>query len=154
MGTHLTTEAIVISIYGGTAWSNISGKFLIGANNTYKVNTTGGTSSITSVPSHTHSYSAPASHSHGVSSAYGLWHMGGADMRAKSINATTKWTANAHWTIKNDSSSYANMPGALALGGKTDNGNGSQSSTTGSAGNSSVSVLNPYYAVYIWIRTA
>ena len=56
--TTLDTEAKVIAIYGGTKWTKIEGRFLLGASSAYKVNTTGGEAShtltINEMPSHNH----------------------------------------------------------------------------------------------------
>ena len=56
--TTLDTEAKVKAIYGGTKWTKIEGRFLLGASSAYKVNTTGGEAShtltINEMPSHSH----------------------------------------------------------------------------------------------------
>ena len=54
----LDTEAKVKAIYGGTSWTKIEGRFLLGTSLTYAVNSTGGeaTHKLTTseIPSHTH----------------------------------------------------------------------------------------------------
>lgn len=56
--TTLDTEAKVIAIYGGTSWSKIEGRFLLGASSSYAVNSTGGEAThkltISEMPSHNH----------------------------------------------------------------------------------------------------
>ena len=59
--TTLDTEAKVIAIYGGTSWSKIEGRFLLGASSSYAINSTGGeathTLTISEMPSHNHASS-------------------------------------------------------------------------------------------------
>lgn len=45
--TTLNTEAKVIAQYGGTHWTKIEGKFLLGQSSSYGINTTGGAASVT-----------------------------------------------------------------------------------------------------------
>lgn len=56
--TTLDTEAKVIAQYGGTAWTQIEGKFILGASTDYAVESTGGeathTLTINEIPSHSH----------------------------------------------------------------------------------------------------
>ena len=58
--TTLDTEAKVIAIYGGTTWTKIEGRFLLGVSEDYAVNSTGGeathTLTINEMPAHTHNY--------------------------------------------------------------------------------------------------
>lgn len=58
MSTTLNTQAKVIEHYGGTSWSKIEGRFLLGASSAYPVNATGGekehTLTIDEMPSHRH----------------------------------------------------------------------------------------------------
>ena len=60
--TTLDTEAKVKAIYGGTSWSKIEGRFLLGASSSHAVNSTGGSETVTltvqQIPSHTHTYAA------------------------------------------------------------------------------------------------
>mgnify|MGYP007121289589 CR=1 FL=1 len=58
--TTLDTEAKVIAIYGGTSWTKIEGRFLLGTSPSYAVNATGGEA--------THKLTTPEmpSHSHGL----------------------------------------------------------------------------------------
>ena len=56
--TTLDTEAKVIAIYGGTKWTKIEGRFLLGASSSYKINTTGGEAThkltVAEMPAHSH----------------------------------------------------------------------------------------------------
>ena len=59
--TTLDTESKVIAMYGGTAWTQIEGKFILGASTDYTVESTGGEAThvltVNEMPSHTHSLS-------------------------------------------------------------------------------------------------
>lgn len=58
MSTTLNTQAKVIAQYGGTTWTKIEGRFLLGASSGYPVNSTGGekehTLSENEMPNHSH----------------------------------------------------------------------------------------------------
>ena len=58
--TTLDTETKVIEIYGGTSWSKIEGKFLLGQSDSYAINSEGGeathTLAVSEMPKHTHTY--------------------------------------------------------------------------------------------------
>ena len=63
--TTLDTEAKVIAIYGGTSWSKIEGRVLVGegtldSTHSYTINTTGGE------PEHTLIVDEMPSHQHGI----------------------------------------------------------------------------------------
>ena len=53
------------TLYPGTTWTKIEGKFLLGSSSTYSLGTTGGeathTLSVAELPSHSHSYDKPKS---------------------------------------------------------------------------------------------
>ena len=59
--TTLDTEEKVIAIYGGTSWSKIEGRFLLGASSSYAANSTGGEAAhrltINEMPLHNHASS-------------------------------------------------------------------------------------------------
>lgn len=65
--TTLDTEEKVKSIYGGTHWSLIEGRVLLGSSSTHDVNSTGGsetnTLSIDNLPAHAHGLN---NHTHGL----------------------------------------------------------------------------------------
>ena len=78
--TTLDTEAKVIEIYGGTSWSKIEGRFLLGTSSSHAVNSTGGAETVTlnvnQIPSHIHVLSflqtnSGAGAGYGVSTGYG-----------------------------------------------------------------------------------
>lgn len=102
MSTALNTQAKVIEQYGGTTWTKIEGRFLLGASSSYPVNATGGekehTLTINEMPSHhhfddstptknlvvggnrleTHGYSGVgATESQGIQWGKGVWPEGG-----------------------------------------------------------------------------
>lgn len=56
----LDTEAKVKAFYGGTSWSKIEGRFLLGQSSAYAINSTGGeathTLTINEMPAHSHTY--------------------------------------------------------------------------------------------------
>lgn len=58
MSTTLNTQSKVIEQYGGTTWTKIEGRFLLGASSSYPVNAIGGetkhTLSVEEMPNHTH----------------------------------------------------------------------------------------------------
>lgn len=57
--TTLDTEAKVKAFYGGTTWTKIEGRFLLGTSSSHAINTTGGSETVTltinQIPSHSHS---------------------------------------------------------------------------------------------------
>ena len=107
--TTLDTEAKVIAIYGGTSWSKIEGRFLLGQSSSYAINSTGGeathTLTVSEMPSHKHSTTKGAN----INTEYG-----GA-MRAQESDAgTAVWGARsgAFDTLANTGGGAAhnNMP--------------------------------------------
>lgn len=56
--TTFDTEAKVKAFYGGTTWTKIEGKFLLGTSSSHAINTTGGAETVTltlnQIPSHNH----------------------------------------------------------------------------------------------------
>lgn len=135
--TKLDTAAKVKAIYGGTTWTQLKDRVLIGASTTYANGSTGGAKSVTYKPSgtvggHTLTESEIPAHSHAV---YG----------------TAKWlggTATAsHVTME--------KPGTTTEGyysGNTGGGKSHSHSFTGTS--ATIATMPPYRAVYIWERTA
>lgn len=105
--TTLDTEAKVIAIYGGTAWSKIEGRFLLGASSAYKVNSTGGeaahTLTVSEIPSHNHKHTASGQN---CSAGYGL--QSGSVSYAGSV---ALYNDNSHYTeATGGGAAHNNMP--------------------------------------------
>lgn len=153
------------SFIGGT-WERIEGKFIMGASSAYPVGTTGGsathTQTVAEMPSHNHSGSTGSAgshshsawtggaggHSHTVSAAVTQKHevsalgVGGADGSGtygysfSSGTATTSWVGDhTHGVGMNEAGAHTHT---VSIG------------STGSG--QAMSVLNPYHALYIWVR--
>lgn len=153
------------SFIGGT-WERIEGKFIMGASSAYPVGTTGGsathTQTVAEMPSHNHSGSTGSAgshshsawtggaggHSHTVSAAVTQKHevsklvVGGADGSGtygysfSSGIATTSWVGDhTHDVGMNEAGAHTHT---VSIG------------STGSG--QAMSVLNPYHALYIWVR--
>ena len=125
--TTLDTEAKVIAIYGGTSWSKIEGRFLIGASSSYVINSTGGeathTLTISEMPSHNHA-------------------------------SSTKKGAIPNWDNEKDSngSCYGLQAGSLSYQSSYAY-DINTTSTSYAGGNQAHNNMPPYKAVYIWERT-
>lgn len=167
------------TLFGGV-WERIGGRFLLGADSTYTVESTGGEAAHTltaaEMPAHTHtgpshshtvsahSHTVPA-HNHAASSAsagahthnvnrwqYATPTAGGKGFLAQGVDATYATSkAGAHThTI-----TIGNKPAfstTSAGGGNTGNAG---TGNTGSAGSGGAhNNMPPYLAVYIWKRTA
>lgn len=153
------------SFIGGT-WERVEGEFIMGASSAYPVGTTGGsathTQTVAEMPSHNHSGSTGSAgshshsawtdgaggHSHTVSAAVTQKHevnklgVSGADGSGtygytfSSGTATTSWVGDhTHGVGMNEAGAHTHT---VSIG------------STGSG--QAMSVLNPYYAVYIWVR--
>ena len=153
------------SFIGGT-WERIEGEFIMGASSAYPVGTTGGsathTQTVAEMPSHSHSGSTGSAgshshsawtggaggHSHTVSAAVtqkhevGAMGVGGADGSGtygysfSSGTATTSWVGDhTHGVGMNEAGAHTHT---VSIG------------STGSG--QAMNILNPYYAVYIWVR--
>lgn len=153
------------SFIGGT-WERVEGEFIMGASSAYPVGTTGGsathTQTVAEMPSHNHSGSTGSAgshshsawtggaggHSHTVSAAVTQKHevsklgVSGADGSGtygytfSSGTATTSWVGDhTHGVGMNEAGAHTHT---VNIG------------STGSG--QAMSVLNPYYALYIWVR--
>lgn len=124
MSTTLDTEDKVKQYYGGTSWTKIEGKFLIGASSSYGVGTTGGEAThvltTAEMPSHTHFYA-------------NYWDGSGVD-------GSTSWRNSMICTSNGGYGDWTHIF------------NGVDISATG--GSQAHNNIPPYYAVYIWVRTA
>ena len=98
--TTLDTEAKVIEIYGGTSWSKIEGKFLLGQSSTHAINSTGGSETVTltvqQIPAHTHSLTT-----HDAA---------GASLGASRYNSAANAWPNASTNSTGGSQPHNNMP--------------------------------------------
>ena len=125
--TTLDTEAKVIAIYGGTSWSKIEGRFLLGASSSYAANSTGGEAAhrltINEMPSHNHAF---------TSGGHAMCIYTNADP-ANQYSWGYVAGQNTGWYI---------------------NANKNIADITYNGGNAAHNNMPPYKAVYIWERTA
>ena len=153
MSTKLDTQAKVIALYGGTAWTQIGGRFLIGANSTYKVGDTGGSST------HKITESELPSHKHGIPKLTGTARASG--VHSHNTNATWPFywgdsKGGAPWATPWNQTSNINSgnPGTTSNGSHTHTVEIGATNTNNTGSGSAMDILNPYEAVYIWKRTA
>jgi hypothetical protein len=127
------------TLFGGT-WSALYNYFLIGAGSSYSAGSTGGSSSrslsTSNMPSHSHSVSittsSTGSHTHGL----------------PRNNSGSAYREAIGYTTSSDRAQTTNTDSAGSH-------SHSVSGTSGSTGSgSSFSIVPPYYAVYMWRRTA
>ena len=152
------------SFIGGT-WERVEGEFIMGASSAYPVGTTGGSATHTQttaeMPSHSHSGStgSAGSHSHSAwtSGAGGHSHTVSAAQKSKYYDtqftfgnttdegyggSATPGTPTTSWV-----EDHTHGVGMNAAGAHT------HTVSIGSTGSGqAMSVLNPYYALYIWVR--
>ena len=125
--TTLDTEAKVIAIYGGTSWSKVEGRFLLGTSSSYAVNSIGGETA------HTLTTAEMPSHNHASSTRRG---------------AIPCWDNKASSTGKY----YGLYDGSLAYQSSYAY-DINTTSTSYAGGNQKHNNMPPYKAVYIWERT-
>lgn len=126
--------------WGGTWEQTASGRCLIGANSTYPLGSTGGSTTHShTTKEHTLTYAEVPAHAHRLASEGGS-----AALRnsfESSVRVVRGGTPNYTLTSDNDKAPWTEMSGG---------GNGAHShGDTGSA-----STMQPYLAVYIWERIA
>lgn len=140
----LTTNATNPStVWLGTTWQKIEGRMLKGTSGSGSSKQTGGSDTVTlkieNIPAHTHpaetaahTHTQPA-HNHG----------------ANRFNTKKGFVENSSWTVADTLAG-----GPLSAGGET-TGSASPVTSIGSTGSGTAfSVLNAYYTVHMWLRTA
>lgn len=175
--TTLDTEAKVKALYGGTTWTKLEGKFLLGASSSHAVGTTGGAETVTltssEIPSHSHTFTGTsANHNHGAS-GLSIPSGGGHAHDIKSSdgkvfyykdgivqpNTASGWhggLSSYNWgatykliTQSNGGAHSHTISGNVANASVTPKGTISNTGGSGSHNN-----MPPYKTVYIWERTA
>lgn len=162
---YFTDRNINPGIFLGGTWTNVEGKFLIGASDTYTVNSEGGSADLV-VPLHNHtadgSTANAGAHIHSVvaTAASAGAHIHKARHRVDEYGSGKKDALymynSSHGTVTNATDS---------AGAHTHNVSGTAASagvhihpvtvTVNNAGESGVGKnLPPYKAAYIWVRTA
>ena len=163
------TNAQVVAKYGGTTWERIQGKFLIAADSSHTVGTTGGSSTVTlttnNLPSHSHTYLRSSTStgsttlttnqmpSHNHSQAYD--HSGGYLPSGGIAHSITNLNTNSSFSDR--SADYYDNKLLSDTGGSgshyhsiTRTSVSSDSTGSGTA----FSIEPPYIAIYMWRRTA
>ena len=148
ISTALDTEAKVIDIYGGTKWTKIEGRFLLGASNAYPINTTGGSADAVAV-SHTHSI--PALSGTANSAGAHTHNLYDSTSNTRYGHTTTLAAGQNAWSIVANPGASNNLIAGSA--GAHTHSVTTNASTTGSQGVSGTGKnMPPYKAVYIWER--
>lgn len=158
--TSISTEADMITHYGGTSWELLTDAFLVGAGNSYNVNATGGANNVTlttsNLPSHSHTYSRSStstnshtltidempSHNH-VHWYYNFGNGGSANGLAYNITNTDY--------VGTDS---GGMQGTGGSGSHSHSITRTSVSSGSTGSGTAFSILPTYIAVYMWRRTA
>lgn len=149
------------SFIGGT-WERVEGKFIMGASSAYPVGTTGGsathTQTVAEMPSHNHSGSTGSAGSHSHSGSTGG--AGGHNHTVSAMTAIAKYSfASSDENKSAGQYGKAGTPTTSWVGDHTHTvsissaGDHTHTVSIGSTGSGqAMSILNPYYAVYIWVR--
>lgn len=165
--TTLDTEDKVKAIYGGTSWSRIEGRFLLGASSDYAVNSIGGEAAHTlttaEMPSHTHGLNG---HTHSIPALSGSTSVAGSHVHNSKDYYTFNSGNGTRGIISVSGGSAANLCLAdikdiMHITGDHNHNVVTNASTTGGAsgstsanGSSNAHNNMPLYkAVYIWERT-
>lgn len=149
------------SFIGGT-WERVEGEFIMGASSAYPVGTTGGsathTQTVAEMPSHNHSGSTGSAGSH----SHSAW-TGGAGGHSHTVSAATATNIVAFpggtGTSENGQTAKSSSPTTSWVGdhthgvGMNEAGAHTHTVSIGNTGSGqAMSILNPYYALYIWVR--
>ena len=136
--TTLDTMEKVVAVYGGTTWSKIEGRFLVGASSSYANGSTGGEAT------HTLTIDEMPSHSHTVGGFDGIlnWSNAAFDYQNNGLHFNSLNGERHYPNDWNGASEYGRVATHIAI---------SPLSTGGSAAHNN---MPPYRAVYIWERTA
>lgn len=149
------------SFIGGT-WERIEGEFIMGASSAYPVGTTGGsathTQTVAEMPSHNHSGSTGSAGSH----SHSAW-TGGAGGHSHTVSAATATNTVAFpggtGTNETGQTAKSSSPTTSWVGdhthgvGMNEAGAHTHTVSIGNTGSGqAMSILNPYYALYIWVR--
>ena len=149
------------SFIGGT-WERVEGEFIMGASSAYPVGTTGGsathTQTVAEMPSHNHSGSTGSAGSH----SHSAW-TGGAGGHSHTVSAATATNIVAFpggtGTNENGQTAKSSSPTTSWVGdhthgvGMNEAGAHTHTVSIGNTGSGqAMSILNPYYALYIWVR--
>ena len=149
------------SFIGGT-WERVEGEFIMGASSAYPVGTTGGsathTQTVAEMPSHNHSGSTGSAGSH----SHSAW-TGGAGGHSHTVSAATATNIAAFpggmSTSENGQTAKSSSPTTSWVGdhthgvGMNEAGAHTHTVSIGNTGSGqAMSILNPYYALYIWVR--
>ena len=149
------------SFIGGT-WERVEGEFIMGASSAYPVGTTGGsathTQTVAEMPSHNHSGSTGSAGSH----SHSAW-TGGAGGHSHTVSAATATNIavfpGGTGTSENGQTAKSSSPTTSWVGdhthgvGMNEAGAHTHTVSIGNTGSGqAMSTLNPYYALYIWVR--
>ena len=149
------------SFIGGT-WERVEGEFIMGASSAYPVGTTGGSATHTQttaeMPSHSHSGSTGSAGSHSHSGSTGG--AGGHNHTVSAMTAIAKYSfASSDENKSAGQYGKAGTPTTSWVGDHTHTvsissaGAHTHTVSIGSTGSGqAMDILNPYYAVYIWVR--
>ena len=149
------------SFIGGT-WERVEGEFIMGASDSYPVGTTGGSATHTQttaeMPSHSHSGSTGSAGSHSHSGSTGG--AGGHNHTVSAMTAIAKYSfASSDENKSAGQYGKAGTPTTSWVGDHTHTvsissaGAHTHTVSIGSTGSGqAMDILNPYYAVYIWVR--
>jgi len=145
---------------GANATPDLRDRFVIGAGSSYAVAATGGSTSITDVPSHTHSVSGgtnnSGNHAHNGSTS----NSGNHSHQVRLTEGQNGGSNNALYSYRGTNAGYTSwftQAGGDHAHNFSTSGAGDHSHsfsvTSGATGSGSVSVINPYYALCYIMKT-